>query len=607
MGTLDSTGCFVCIVGVGFVPMQLNGATVLLDAIPGRMSATNGKCNWLVHTSVATELRGIMYRDETGEKVKAKGSLLAWGALVEGVQVDENRVRVGQYFLPIRLEKSQQQVLWPQRMAPVQLTPSSSSTEQKKVRIYLLAPKSEGQYRLTGTVAGGWGDHLVLEAASVSASLANMLKQLEVYYLDLPVLALQDSDFKFQRHVKEGVWNRVQNVFFDVLEWEYEGVENNRTVKWDGSVSTLYMCYGRPEASYQDVVNFFKVALSGPSLHDMNLASRNTNDVQRSLVQVTFKGAKGNAAQICIKKCLHDALSDILTGAIQSKPCEWLYMWFAILEEQIKGDLKGLHPVTRRELTGLISRWPMDIMSHALLGDGVHRAAKQAILEETRLPHQLSKQWLQGAIQVIVHGEVSTEEINHLRGHAKRLSSDVLLQWGATGIQSADVRIVESALRVAFGAADRPALVWHAAMHFMQHINRRDAGQVCTCIALNEVLSHPSTFYVMNWEEVVLQLDCLLDKLVEGGFDAQLRQDLVSVLQESWNSCYKYGRRVQIPAWTDTKAMRCLALALTAEPFRASQVIFEGQSDIAWLGLAAATEGGCVWASVHASRSIAEL
>ena len=546
MGTLDSTGCFVCIVGVGFVPVQLNGTKVLVDAIPGRMSATNGKCKWLVRTTVTTDFKGIMYRDENKVRIRETGSLLPWGALVEGVQVDENWVQVGQYFLPIRLEKLQQ-VLWPQSLAPVHLNPASSSTEQNEVRIYLLAPKSKGEYRLTGTVAGGWEEHLVLEAASVSASLANMLKPCEVYYLDLPVFALKDSEFKFQQHVQEGLLNKLQNLFHDVLEWEYEGVENNRTVKWDGSVSTLYMWYGRPEVSHQDVVDFLKVAVSGPSLHDMDLAKRKTNDVQRSLVQVTFTGAKGNAAHICVKKCLHDALSDILTGAIQSKPCEWLYMWFAMLEEQIKGHLKGLHPVTRRELTGLISLWPMEIMSHALLGDGVHRVAKEAILEETRLSHQLSKQWLQGAIQLIVHGEVSSTEISHLKRHAQRVSGDVLLQWGATGIQSADVRIVESALSVVFGAADRPALVWHAAIHFMEHINRQDAGQACTCIALLEVLSRPRTFYLMNWGEVVSQLDCLLDKLVAGGFDAQLQQDLVSILQESWNSCF--GCRVQIPAW----------------------------------------------------------
>ncbi len=595
IGTLDSTGCFVCIVGVGFVPMQLQGETVLIDAISRGMSATTGKCKWLVHTSVATVFKGIMYRDENGERIKAKGSLLYWGSLVEGVQVDENRVRVGQYFLPIRLEKLQQ-VLWPQSMVPVRLNPASSSTEQNEVRIYLLAPKSKGEYRLTGTVAGGWRDHLVLEAESVSGTLANMLKPCELYYLDLPSFALQDSEFKFQHHVQEGFWNKLQNVFSEVLEWEYDGVENNRTVKWDGSGSTLYMYYGRPEASYQDVVDFFKVALSGASLHDMNLARRKTNDVQRSLVQVTFKGAKGNAAQICIKKCLHDALSDILTGSIQSKPCGALYMWLAVLSQQIKGDLKGLDPVARHEVTCLISLWPMEIMSHALLGDGVHRAAKEAILEEARRSSQLSKQWLQGAIQVIVHGEVSTEEIIHLMKHAQRVSGDVLLQWGATGIQFADLRIVESALRVAFGAADRPALVWHAAMHFMQHINRQDVGQACTCIALQEVLSHRCTFYVMNWEEVISRLDCLLDKLVEGCFDTQLQQDLVSILQESWNSCC--GRRVQIPAWINTRAMSCLAMALTAEPFRASQVIFVGESDTAWLGLAAATERVCVQASV---------
>lgn len=574
--------------------MKLEGETVLFDPTSNRMSATNGKCKWRVHTNVATDSNGIMYRDQRGEKIKGKG-VLAWGALVDGVQVDKNWVRVGQYlFLPIYHEKLQQ-VLWPQNTAPVHLNPSSSSSEKNEVRIYLLAPKCEGEYRLTGTVAGGWENHLALEAESVSASLANMLEPQAVYYLDLPVSALQDSEFKFQRHVKEGFLNKVKNYFHEVIEWEYEDV-CNRTVKWDGFGSTLYMCYGRPEASHQDVVDFLKVALSGPPRHDMNLATRKIDDVQRSVVQVRCKGAQGNAAQVCIQRCLHDALSQILTGSIPSKPCGALYMWLAVLEHEIKGNLQGLHPLARRELTGLIAVWPVEVMSHAVFAGCVHRAAKEVLFEEARLCPQLPKQWLQAAIQVILHGEVSSTEILRLKKHAAHVPCDVLPQWGATAIQSADVPTVESALRVAFGAADRPALVWHAAFRFMENIDRQDVGQACACITLAEVLTRKCTFHIMNWEEVILQLDFLLDKLAEGGFDVRLQQDLTSVLQEAWNNCY--GWRVRIPAWTDTKAMRCLAMALVAEPFRASQVAFQDNSDISWLGLAAIVEHADVGALV---------
>ena len=568
--------------------MRWDGENVLFESIssPSTVGGSNEECTWLVDTGVATTLRGIVYRDADGNRITSKRSLLPWGTLVAGTQVDEHWVKVGEYFLPTFLPQSGQ-VLWPQNKAPAQLQPaSSSSSGSRTVRMYLLAPPSKGEYRLTGSVAGGWGSHLVLESQTVTSHLANILKHKQVQYVDLPISALDNAEFKFQRHEKEGILNTVQNMIYAVLVWEYEG-ENNRTIKLDVAASTLYMSFGSPVPSEDDVVDFIKVALvSGESLQEMNMAVTKVNEVQQSVLSVTCKKPTRVYEGICIRKCLQRALSEVLSGLIQPKPCGGLYIWLAVLEQEMKGDLRGLHTLVRQELLSLISGWPTDVMAHDVLDGRVHEAAKGAVLEESGFGGWLTKQWLEAAIQVVLNGAMGPQEVAQLQRHASRVPSECWPNWGAIAVQQVPLANIESALRVALEPQLCPARVWLAAAHFLNHIDRPDVMRACVCIALDQALICCGVNNWMNWQEVVVGLDSLLDKVVEGTIDAELQQDLTMLIREhstGWNSW-----RVVIPDQPYTgKALGILAGALTAEPHQACNVAFQDQSELAWFRLAA--------------------
>ena len=563
--------------------MELDGEMVLSESVSKTLTWKKVESTWRVATEVPTDSKGIMYRHVNGERVKAKGSLVPWGTLINGVQIDENHVKVGEYYLPIRLEKLQQ-VLWPQSMVPAQFSSSTSSGSQV-VRIHLLVSEPKGEYRLTGTVAGGWESHLVLKSEAVSSSLAAILKQKQSHYVDVPISELNNAEFKFQCHEKEGLWNQFRNVFYDVLHWEYDGVDNNRTVKSGFDVPDLYMSYGTPEPSQDDVVDFMKLALSGASLQDMSLAILKVNEVKQSVLHVSCKQATRAPEDIFIKRCLQRALSDVLIGSIQPKPCGGLYMWMAVLEQEINGNLRGLNPLVIGELLALISVWPLDVMSHVVLEDHIHEAAKSAVLREARSASRLSKQWLQAAIQVVVNGVTSDEEVIELKQHAVRVG-DELPEWDAVRLQHVPFANIESALRVALGPARMPVKVWCAAKHFLEHIDRPELGQVCACVALDEALTYSHTYYFMDFQDIVFGLDCLLEKLVEGSFDARLQQDLTTLIQEYLPSQPRW--KVVLPAQPYTgKALGILARALTADPSRACQVTFQDETEFVWLRLAA--------------------
>jgi hypothetical protein len=85
----------------------------------------------------------------------------------------------------------------------------------------------------------------------------------------------------------------------------------------------------------------------------------------------------------------------------------------------------------------------------------------------------------------------------------------------------------------------------------------------------------------MDWEDVAIWLDRLLEK-VAGSFDRDLQDNLTLLIQQrlpSWS-----GWRVVIP---QGKSLGILARALTAEPWRASKVTFQDETEFAWLRLAA--------------------
>ena len=586
----SDTGGFVQIL-TGYVPMKLYGERVLFESVNNTVIWRRVECKWLVDTKVQSECKGIFYRDANGEKIKGKDSVLVWGTLVNGTQVDENLVKVGAYYLPIRLEKLQQ-VLWPQTMASTAPLLASSSGSQT-VRILLLAPESAGEYRLTGTVAGGWGSQLVLEAEATSPSLASFLKEKQVHCIDVPASALQNAEFKFQYHNKEGLWNKIQNLFHDALDWEYGGVGNNRTIKFGCQASTLYMYFGSPEPSEDQVVEFIKVALSGASMQDMNLAINKVEEVKQSVLHVSCQQTTRAPEDVCFKKCLHRALSEVLMILSQQKPCGGLYMWLAVLEQEIKCNLKGLQPVVRLELLSLISVWPSAVMQHVVLQNRVHEVAKNILLEEPRAPPRFLKQWLQAALQMVVNGAASAQDVGQLKQFAARmpdacLPDDCSPEWGDISLQRARSENIESAFMVALARARAPATVWRAANHFLDHIDRRDVGQACVRIALEEALAYSvsgSSNSWMDWSHIVCGLDSLLDRLAENSFDGCLQDRLTKLIQQHlgrWS-----GWRIFIPNQPSTKGAGILARALTAEPGRACAVVFQDQSEFAWLRLAA--------------------
>ena len=113
---------------------------------------------------------------------------MPWGTLINGVQIDENRVKVGEYYLRFTLRAPASLVAAKHSAGAVFFFTTSGS---QVVRIHLLVSEPKGEYRLTGTVAGGWESHLVLKSEAVSSSLAAILKQKQCHYVDVPISELK--------------------------------------------------------------------------------------------------------------------------------------------------------------------------------------------------------------------------------------------------------------------------------------------------------------------------------------------------------------------------------------------------------------------------------
>eukprot|EP00435_Cladocopium_sp_Y103_P058740 s32_g20.t1 len=594
MGTLDPKGRFVQIRS-GYIPLQLDGVRVLFESIPSTVAAVKGEWTWLVRVNVQTGLLGIFAYDCRLESIK--NSFFSWGTQVKGIQVDENWVMVGpNFFLPLRLEigkpRQMYQVLWPQEMVSVEVNSSSAGSET--VRVYLLAPESRDGFSLAGP--GGWKQ--VLEPETISSSLASMLKPNQVQFLDVRISDLTNAEFKFRCAKERGYFDTVTSVASYVfswedtdLDWEYDS-ENNRIVKWDCPVSTLYMSFGKPEPSKDDIVDFLKLALSG-ALQDLSCVIAKVNEVSQSVLQVSCKQPSRNRKRICMEECLRRALSELLGGVTQPKPCQGLYMWLAVLEQQFKGNLKDLNPLPSQELLSLISIWPADIMSHVVLQDRGHEAAKGVVLEAARGAEQLSKEWLQAAIQVVVNGDVSTNEVTQLKQCAARVQDlpEWERMWQRVGLQHAPHAAVQNALRVALGPAKVPKQVWDAARHFLHVIIRLrpDVQQACARVALAEALT--CCGIEMNCNDILSWLDQVLKMLGKGSFDTRLELDLTNLIRDSWNNCrvliLERVSGVQIAGATAcTTAERILARALTDDPGRACMVTFQRPAEFLWFRLA---------------------
>lgn len=560
--------------------MQLDGEPVLFESVV-----------WLARgPSHLTGIAKHVQRHGHFEKIHKPtlDSVVLWGTHVTGIKINSDWVKVGEYYLPLRLQE--QQVLLPQES-------SRSSSRTENIRIFLLAPESK-EYSLTGTPAGNWKSYLELEpveSQEVSPSLTDMLMPNQMYYVDVEASLLEDAEFKFQSPKEKGFFAKMQSVASYVLsgeddslfDWEYENTENNRTIKSDYPLSIVYMYYGNPEPLHNDVVAFIKVALSNASLQDLTLATSKVNEVRLSLLSVGCKHPTRAPQSIqSFDRCLHDALSQLLDGSTQPKPCGGLYMWLAMLEQEFNGNLRGLQFSCRQEILTLLSAWPSEVMSHVILEDHVCDLAKCTVLQEAGLSPVLSGQWLQAALQVVVNSAVSTEEVIELKKTVAANDFD-LPNWAALGLQRVPLAKLESALRVGLGAG-RPVKVWCAARHFLDHIQGADVRQACARIALEAALTCFGPNEEVNYEEILPGLGLVLEKLGQGACDAQLQCHLTKLIQQSWNNCSK----VFIPthgleAKWNSNAFHILARAVTAEPGKAIHVEFRQQSEFCWFRAAA--------------------
>lgn len=559
IGPVDSSGCFVRI-QAGFLPIRCDDVPVLLERWEVRTD----------HLKLKEAIPGVRYRQNNG-RIAQRKPVLPWGAVVFGTELEEQqRVQVGKFYLPICLPDGTQvlsRALQLEQPCPV---------HERTVRFCLLA--RQGEYFLTGTFTNNWQSAIPLAPAPLHPALARHLRQKQLYYIDVPVMDLGMANFKFRRFDKGYIYN--------AMEWECEGTDSNRTSNIHHDVAPdarIFMSYGHPEATEDDVLDFLRVAVWPNALQDFDLAVRKVMEVEQSLLQVRSERSYQNPhAEGTVRR----ALSELLCLSVCPKPCSGLYFWIAVLHHRATGSLQQLQKVLKDELLSAIAAWPAEVISHPSLANDVLAVFLAAVREEGQVSPRLSQQWLQATIQLILHAKVPAEESNALTVFAERVEGCIFPEWGTIQLQGVPIARVEVALRVAL----RPGYcqqVWFGAMRFLQQCPYAELfGSVCALVALDESLGHPERG-CRNWEAIVSQLQCFLDKLGVGRVDIELQGKLTAIMAEAWTR--SAGMRHRIPKLgTISVSMVMLAKALTAEPERAHFVEFEDSCELEWLRLAAA-------------------
>ena len=566
MGTMDESRQFVR-TEVGYVPIYLNGTPVLLE-------------QWLVESlALRRRFKSLAYRrDEGGVKIKDKSASEQWGSLVYGLQVEENWVQVGDLYLPIATKG--ETVLVRQGVS------FQSHGKSDTVRLYLLAP--EGDYYVTGTFTD-WTDWRGLETQDLGES------RKKLYYIDLPVVELARSQFKFRRHEK-GVYDSLRKLFAgEYMAWEYADM-NNRKVEALKPGSRLFTSWGNPEASEEDIVDLLKMVWTREALADLNEAMRKADEVRESLLIVTC--VQPSASPLArFTHALPRALVEVLSRVGSHLP--GLYLWMANLEQK-NGRVRFMLPFLRQELIAITAEWPVELMTGF---DCVLDAAKEILLRDAE-SQRLSKSWLQAALQVILHG---AEDSFYLRalGHAGRVDGDSLTDWAAVlpRCSSVPLPLLEMVLRLALQPSKTPQQVWRASASFLPFARRMGGSEmvrVCACLALEEAVSRHGKYDVMDWVSLVQELQVFLDNL---NGDEQL-QDLARIVQQGWERYGAQPNRVPQVDGPMGSALMILAMGLTVDPSRVFFVTFEGRSAYCWLRLAATMAGESHLAEVPASESI---
>ena len=174
-----------------FLPVQLEGEQVLFEmpcaetavaaaepiapaAAPAAEPIPESK--WLLRVEGPVRSRGLRLRaDPEMASVLGEEYVVPWGCVVQGTQVNEGWVQVGQYYLPVYL-RQHGRVLWPQLEAAPSTIPMSSA---KTIRLCLVAPDLDksGHYRVEGTLLGGWECHAKLDV-DVASGNQSILRRL---------------------------------------------------------------------------------------------------------------------------------------------------------------------------------------------------------------------------------------------------------------------------------------------------------------------------------------------------------------------------------------------------------------------------------------------
>ena len=595
-GALDESGCWVHI-GSGQIIQTCIGIERVLYV------KTSGECTWIAHKpgQGVNQCPGIRIKRHTGrgkKNMSGRNSVLRWGETIRGIQVNLNWVRCGPSFLPIYNQQGEQ-ILWPRPEAVV--PQSQPSWMGGTVELNLLAPSTGSEYTLTGNFLN-WQDDLVLDPLQMSADLKGRLSGKAVYCTRISLSELQEGQFKFKQHARDGFFNAVANVFTRMMTWEYEG-ENNRTVNVHSidAGSPLFMSFGRPEPWDEDIVDFLKVALCGEALTSMSTALERVESVRQSLLQVTCLTPSKQLNDGKFESLLARALSEILAQCDDVKPCGAVYMWMAVLQQRNNWKVEKLQPRSRQGLIEVISLWPAD-MAAPMFASLIPEVAKQAVLEEASSPCQLCMgYWLQAAVQVILHGEISKQEAEFLRNFGAR-QFGMEVDWNVLELEDVPLERVECALRTALSTALYSTDVWDAGMKLLDFPHTKAVAQVCAAVALEEALARCRCHAFIDFSFQVAHLQAFLEKLGEGVLDGQLHLNLTNVVLQDWRRCFKCSWNVRIDELLDFNAsVHIISEALTAQPELAPKIKFVHESEFVWLRLAA------LRCSLHVQASVAEF
>ena len=557
----------------GFIPMDLEKQPVLLE-------------KWLVYTTDTKGLNGLRFRN-TMQYVKKDGETLSWGTYVYGRQVETNWVEVDNLFLPIRF-KDGRQVLW-RESEPVRPDPSALSSSTRSVQLCLLAP--QGTYKVTGTFTQNWQQRLTLQPEDLPEVGS---KKLYVYYIDVPFSDLNEAHhFKFQK----AEMGRLQ-FWHEYLSWEVEGEGHNRVFMPNPDLRSgtrVFMSYGHLKATEEDVRDFMKVALCGESLQNLDIAIRRLEEVEQSirLVGFTTQMNQGTPSYVHNSYAVRRAFEDALLATREPQPSRELILWMAVLEQKATGTIRTLRDPFKEELLSIMAAWPPELMTDLRYTDCLNDVIRAAVLSEC----PPSRLWLKAAIQMILQGRVSHQDVAELKHRAKRLFGGFFDAWEGIQLQGPEPSQVQSAFQLALQACDTSDQVWFGAGAFLGAQNAHLWGAMCVQVALEEALTL-SGRGCLDWEDLAEKLQLILDKLGDASRERQLQEDLESIIKKHW--LLRGSRRPnRIPGFARSISTVLVAKALTADPDTACGTEFEDNSELAWLRIAAS-----VGYQAHAPASV---